>query len=81
MVDAKSYQTGTTSRSMAYAPSVAERPINLNRARKRKARADRERNAEANRAKHGRTNAEREHDRKERERADRAHEGTKLDDE
>lgn len=49
--------------------------INLNRARKAKARAAKETTAAANRAKHGRTKAERAKDRLEAERA-----GKVLDD-
>ncbi len=59
---------------------MADRPINLNRARKRKSRAERARKAQANRTLHGQTPAERDRERLARERADRAHRGSRLDD-
>jgi hypothetical protein len=49
--------------------------VNLRQARKRKARAERERTAEANRLKFGRPKAEKEHSRLEEARAQRTHEG------
>jgi len=45
---------------------MADRPINLNRARKRKSRAERARKAQANRTLHGQTRAERDRERLER---------------
>ncbi len=59
---------------------MADRPVNLNRARKRKAQAQRERDAGANRALHGQTKADRERIRLEKERAERAHEQSRLED-
>lgn len=53
--------------------------VNLNRARKAKARADARTVAEANRAKFGRTKEEKTGDRIERERAARLLDGAKLD--
>jgi len=54
--------------------------VNLNRARKAKARAERAKEAEANRLKFGRPKAEIEHRRLEDTRAERAHDAHKLDD-
>lgn len=45
--------------------------VNLRMARKHKARADRKQAAEQNRALHGRSKAEREHDRRQAERAEK----------
>lgn len=53
--------------------------VNLNRFRKKKERAERARIAEANRAKFGRTKAEREHQTKARELEVKRHEGHKLE--
>lgn len=50
-------------------------PINLNKARKAKARSDRSIEAAANRVQFGRTKAEKERDRIERDRAKRALDG------
>jgi len=55
--------------------------VNLKQARKAKARADRAKEAEANRLKFGRPRAEIERKRLEEARAERAHEAHKLDDE
>ncbi|MBM3531606.1 MAG: DUF4169 family protein [Alphaproteobacteria bacterium] len=54
--------------------------VNLNRARKAKARGERAKEAEANRLKFGRPKAEIERKRLEEARAVRAHEAHKLDD-
>ncbi|HKU98376.1 MAG TPA: DUF4169 family protein [Vineibacter sp.] len=54
--------------------------VNLRQARKRKARLERERTAEANRLKFGRPKAETAHNRLEKARTDRAHEGHRRDD-
>lgn len=54
--------------------------INLNRARKARARAGGKVTAEANRALHGRTRADRDAQRIERERADRHLDGHKRED-
>lgn len=53
--------------------------VNLNRARKKKRAAEKEKAAEANRAKFGRTKAEKETQRAEKELADRALDGAKRD--
>ena len=53
--------------------------INLNRARKAKARADKETTAAANRAKHGRTKAERAREKLEAERAGKALDDSKRE--
>lgn len=53
--------------------------VNLNRFRKKKERAEKARIAEANRAKFGRTKAERDHQTKVRELDVKRHEGHKLD--
>jgi hypothetical protein len=53
--------------------------INLRQARKTRARADKERAAAANRAKFGRTKAEREASLKEEARLDRKVEGSRLE--
>lgn len=53
--------------------------INLRRERKRKARAEAEAQAARNRARHGRSNAERATDQAEKERASRAHDGHKIE--
>ncbi|MSP48251.1 MAG: DUF4169 family protein [Alphaproteobacteria bacterium] len=55
--------------------------VSLPRLRKAKARVEREKAAEANRLKFGRTKAETERKRLEEIRAERAHEAHKLDDE
>lgn len=54
--------------------------VNLNRFRKSRDRAEREKEAEANRIRFGRTKAEKERDRLDRERLTRAVEGSRLDD-
>ena len=53
--------------------------VNLNRARKRKRAAEKEKAAEANRVKFGRTKAEKDAVRAESERADRALDGARRD--
>ena len=52
--------------------------INLNKARKAKARAESESRAEVNRVKYGRTKAEKENDRRAEERSARLHEGHEV---
>ena len=54
--------------------------VNLNKARKARARSDAKATAEANRAKFGRTRAEKDRDRIEKARADRLVDGAKLED-
>nr|WP_083434650.1 DUF4169 family protein [Sphingomonas sp. Y57] len=54
--------------------------VNLNKARKARARSDAKATAEANRAKFGRTRAEKERDGIEKARADRLIDGAKLED-
>ena len=54
--------------------------VNLNRARKAKARAEREAQAAANRTKHGRTKAEKANDRAETTRMQSLLDGAKRDD-
>jgi len=53
--------------------------INLNKHRKAKTRDAHESQSAANRTKYGRTKAEKANDRQAEERAERAHEGGKLD--
>jgi hypothetical protein len=53
--------------------------VNLNRVRKKKAAATREKDAEANRAKFGRTKGEKARERAEKERAAKALDGAKRD--
>lgn len=53
--------------------------VNLNRYRKKSARADRQKTAAANRASHGRTKAEKRNERLERERARAEIEAKRLD--
>ncbi len=55
--------------------------VNLRQARKRKARAERERSAEANRLKHGQPKAQKERTRLEEDRARRTHDAHRRDDE
>jgi len=55
--------------------------VNLNKARKAKARATDESRAQGNRAKYGRTKAEKENDRRAEERSARLHQGKKLEEE
>ena len=55
--------------------------VNLREARKRKARADRERTAEANRLKHGQPKSQKERTRLEGVRARRTHEAHRREDE
>ncbi|ARR56847.1 DUF4169 domain-containing protein [Rhizorhabdus wittichii DC-6] len=54
--------------------------VNLNKVRKAKARSDAKVVAEANRAKFGRTKAEKDRDRIDKTRADRLVDGAKLED-
>jgi len=54
--------------------------VNLRQARKRKARLERERTAEANRLKFGRSKADKEHDRLENARGERVHESHRRED-
>ena len=54
-------------------------PINLNKFRKAKARAEKERRAQENRIKHGRTKAQKAQDRLLRSREDAEHDGKKRD--
>ncbi|MFN4092033.1 MAG: DUF4169 family protein [Brevundimonas sp.] len=54
--------------------------VNLNRARKQRAKVDGKATAAANRAAHGRTRAEREAAEKERDRAARLLDGSRLED-
>jgi hypothetical protein len=54
--------------------------VNLNRARKAKARASREAEAAANRVKHGRTGAEKQNDRRAEDRRRALLDGAKRDD-
>lgn len=54
--------------------------VNLNKARKARARSDAKATAEANRVKFGRTRAEKERDRIDKARADRLIDGAKLED-
>ncbi|MEZ5667602.1 MAG: DUF4169 family protein [Alphaproteobacteria bacterium] len=54
--------------------------VNLRQARKRKARAEKERDAAANRARFGRTGAQKACDRMDQERRDRGLDGARLDD-
>ena len=55
--------------------------VNLNKRRKAKSRAEDESRAQANRAKYGRTKAEKENDRRAEERRALLHEGKKRDEE
>ena len=55
--------------------------VNLNQKRKAKARVEDESLAQANRIKHGRTQAEKENDRRAEERSALLHRGKKLDEE
>lgn len=54
--------------------------VNFNKARKAKAKADARVTADANRAKFGRTKAEKERDRLEKRRAEKLLDGARLDD-
>ena len=54
--------------------------VNLNKLRKAKARAEDESRAQANRAKYGRTKAQKENDRRTEERSARLHRGKQLED-
>lgn len=58
---------------------MAGNVVNLNKFRKKKARADRAKQAEINRIRHGRTKAEKEKELTERERAARLLEGHRLE--
>ena len=53
--------------------------INLRRARKQRARAEREAEAETNRARHGRTKAEKQHDATDQERHERSLDGHRIE--
>ncbi|MEL7032699.1 MAG: DUF4169 family protein [Pseudomonadota bacterium] len=54
-------------------------PVNLNKFRKAKARAEKEQRAQENRIKHGRTKAEKAQDRLSRAREEAEHDGKKRD--
>jgi hypothetical protein len=58
---------------------VADNVINLNRFRKKKARTEKARQADINRVRHGRTQAEKDRELAERERATRMLEGKRLE--
>ncbi|MFO0737585.1 MAG: DUF4169 family protein [Labilithrix sp.] len=58
---------------------MADNVVNLNRFRKKKARAEKAKQAEINRIRHGRTQAEKDRERIERERAARLIEGKRLE--
>lgn len=58
---------------------MADNVVNLNRFRKKKAREEKAKQAEINRIRHGRTGAEKEQERLERERTARVIEGKKLE--
>lgn len=58
---------------------MADNVVNLNRFRKKKAREEKAKQAEINRIRHGRTGAEKEQARLERERAARVIDGKKLE--
>jgi hypothetical protein len=57
---------------------VADNVINLNRFRKKKARTEKAKRADINRIRHGRTQAEKDRELAERERATRLLEGKRL---
>jgi len=58
---------------------MASNVVNLNRFRKKKQREDKAKQAEVNRIRHGRTQAEKDRERVERERAARLIEGKRLE--
>lgn len=58
---------------------MAGNVVNLNKFRKQKARADKAKQAEINRVRHGRTKAQREREHTDRERAARLLEGKRLE--
>ncbi len=58
---------------------MADNVINLNRFRKKKARAEKVKKADINRIRHGRTQAEKDRELAEREKAARALEGKRLE--
>jgi hypothetical protein len=58
---------------------MASNVVNLNRFRKKKQRDEKAKQAEINRIRHGRTQAEKDRERTERERAARAIEGKRLE--
>jgi len=60
--------------------SVSSNVINLNRFRKKKQREEKAKQAEINRVRHGRTQAEKDRERLERERAARLIDGKRLED-
>lgn len=62
-----------------FSDEMADNVVNLNRFRKKKARAEKAKQAEINRIRHGRTKAEKEQELAERERAARLIEGKRLD--
>ena len=57
---------------------MSEKIVNLSRFRKQKARQDKAERAADNRARHGRTKAEKARDKAETTRAEKAHEGRRL---
>lgn len=58
---------------------MASNVVNLNRFRKKKQRADKAKQAEISRIRHGRTQAEKDRERAERARAERTIDGKRLD--
>lgn len=58
---------------------MASNVVNLNRFRKKKARAEKAKQADINRIRHGRTQAEKDRERLERERAARLIDGKRLE--
>lgn len=64
---------------LCHASDVAGNVVNLNRFRKKKAREEKEKRAATNRILHGRTGAQKERERLDRERAERALEGKRLE--
>lgn len=59
--------------------AMAGNVVNLNRFRKKKAREDKEKQAEINRIRHGRTGAEKERELAERQRAARTLDGKRIE--
>lgn len=60
---------------------MAGNVVNLNRFRKKKARAAKEKQAEINRIRHGRTQAQKDFELAERQRVDKLFEGKRLEEE
>ena len=73
------FPTSPGARELWQDPGVSSNVVNLNRFRKKKQRDEKAKQAEINRIRHGRTQAEKDRERLERERATRLIDGKRLE--